>query len=105
MDLKLVCRHPLQLTIDFAPQDSCFHEHFPDHPVVPGSLIIALCMQTLREQTQAQAQAFLVKRFSFSRAAGIGSYLLTIEKNDQDYACHLRQGADIFAHGRITACA
>ena len=102
MDLSLVCRTPLRLTATFEPGDSCFHEHFPGNPVVPGSLVVGLCMQALREH-RSETGPLLLKRFSFSRFASPGSYDLSIAKQESGYLCTLSQGEFIFAQGRIEA--
>lgn len=102
MDLRLVSQDPLRLTATFEPDDSCFHEHFPGNPVVPGSLVVGLCMQALREH-RSETGPLLLKRFSFSRFASPGSYDLCIAKQESGYQCTLSQGELIFAQGRIEA--
>ncbi len=102
MDLRLVSRDPLRLTATFEPDDSCFHEHFPGNPVVPGSLLVGLCMQALREHRN-ETGPLLLKRFSFSRFASPGSYDLNIAKQEAIYQCTLSQDEHIFAQGRIEA--
>ena len=102
MDLSLVSRTPLRLTATFEPGASCFHEHFPGNPVVPGSLVAGLCMQVVREH-QNEAGPLLVKRFSFSRFVSPGAYDLSITEQDAGYQCTLSQGEHIFAQGRIEA--
>lgn len=102
MDLSLLTQDPLRLTATFGPGDSCFHEHFPGNPVVPGSLVVGLCFQVLREHRN-ETGPLLLKRFSFSRFASPGSYDLSIAKQGTGYQCTLSQDEHIFAQGRIEA--
>lgn len=102
MDLSLVSREPLRLRVSFEQDDSCFHEHFPGNPVVPGSLVVGLCMQALREHRN-ETGLLLLKRFSFSRFASPGAYELIITEQEAGYQCTLSQDAHLFAQGRIEA--
>lgn len=100
MDLTLISSSPLHLSVTFAPGDSCFHGHFPDNPVVPGSLVMALCLDCLRTHTEKDAP-LTIRRFSFARFARPGTYDLIIERSGEAYLCLLRRGSEIFAQGRI----
>jgi 3-hydroxyacyl-[acyl-carrier-protein] dehydratase len=100
MDLSLVSRIPLRLSATFESGDSCFHEHFPGNPVVPGSLVVGLCMQAVRDH-QNESGPLLVKRFSFSRLVSPGAYDLKITAREAGYQCILSQDTHIFAQGRI----
>jgi 3-hydroxyacyl-[acyl-carrier-protein] dehydratase len=102
MDLRLVSRTPLRLSATFESGDSCFHEHFPGNPVVPGSLVVGLCMQAVREHRN-EAGPLLVRRFSFSRFVSPGAYDLCITEQEAGYQCTLSQDKHIFAQGRIEA--
>lgn len=42
-----------------------------------------------------------VRRFSFARFAGPGTYELRIEDRDGEFACTLSRGETVFARGRI----
>lgn len=102
MDLSLVSRTPLRLTVRFDPGDACFHEHFPDNPVVPGSLIAALCMQAMREHL-GRTGRLIIERFSFSSFAPPGAYTLVIDELNGGCLCTLSRDETIFARGRITS--
>jgi 3-hydroxyacyl-[acyl-carrier-protein] dehydratase len=102
MDLTLVSRTPLRLSVRFEPGDACFREHFPGNPVVPGSLIAGLCMQAMREHLGCTGR-LVIERFSFSRFAPPGAYMLGIDELDGGCLCTLSRDETIFARGRITA--
>jgi 3-hydroxyacyl-[acyl-carrier-protein] dehydratase len=100
MDLILISRTPLRLSVRFEPSDACFHEHFPGNPVVPGSLIAALCLQAMREYLKYTGR-LVIERFSFSRFATPGTYTLGIDEHDGSCLCTLSREETIFARGRI----
>lgn len=102
MDLSLISLYPLSLLVSFEPEDACFNGHFPDNPVVPGSLIASLSLQAIREHLGRTGQ-LRVQRFSFSRFARPGSYTLDIKEQGETYLCTLRSEDTLFAQGRIAA--
>ncbi len=102
MDLSLVSLDPLRLAVSFAPEDACFNGHFPGNPVVPGSLIAGLSLQAVREHL-GRTGPLRIRRFSFSRFACPGAYILDIEEQDGACLCTLRSADTLFAQGRITA--
>lgn len=102
MDIELLSREPLRLAVTFAEADACFHGHFPDRPVVPGSLLIGLCLWSIRKHA-GQQNELTVRRFAFDRFAGPGRYELHIDAADAVFHCALTQEETIFARGRI-AC-
>ncbi len=87
----------------FTPDDICFHEHFPDNPVLPGSLVIALSLRAVHEDF-GRTGALRVERFAFRRFAAPGSYELSITARSADFFCQLRRDQTVYAEGRI-ACA
>lgn len=86
----------------FAPDDTCFHEHFPDTPVLPGSLVTALSLQAVREDF-GRTRALRVERFVFRRFAAPGAYELRITASDGAFRCRLIRGNIVHAEGLI-AC-
>lgn len=102
MDIEILSREPLRLAVTFAVSDACFNGHFPDHPVVPGSLVIGLCLWGIREHAGLRGTP-TVRRFAFDRFAGPGRYELRFEGASPVLHCTLTQEETIFARGRI-AC-
>lgn len=102
MDLSLVSRDPLQLSVRLDQSDACFNEHFPGNPVVPGSFVAGLCLQAI-STILGRRGPFCIRRFSFSRFASPGEYSLSIEDEGGAYLCTLRRNDTVFAQGRITA--
>jgi 3-hydroxyacyl-[acyl-carrier-protein] dehydratase len=102
MDLTLVSRTPLRLAVRFEPDDACFNEHFPQNPVVPGSLVAGLCLKAMREHL-GRTGRLVIERFSFSRFASPGAYTLDIEEQGDTCLCTLSSDDTVFARGRITA--
>ncbi|GAB1409450.1 hypothetical protein MASR1M90_06040 [Desulfovibrionales bacterium] len=88
----------------FAPDDQCFHGHFPGHPVVPGSFLVGLCVQIVQTEFCC-AQPVLVDRFSFRHFVAPGSYTLCVRMDAGVFECTLTQDAQVFAKGRIRVCA
>ncbi|AMD93189.1 hypothetical protein [Desulfomicrobium orale] len=92
----------MDLELILSPDDACFRGHFPGNPVVPGSLIMALCLHGIGSRTPRKLH---VRHFSFVRFAPPGAYTLTIAEDGPAWCCTLRQGPDIYARGRIEPCA
>jgi 3-hydroxyacyl-[acyl-carrier-protein] dehydratase len=90
----------LTLPVSFDPGDACFNGHFPGSPVVPGTLVVGLCLEAVRSRL-GHAGPLTVRRFSFARFAAPGAYELRIEDRGGEFACTLSQGATVFARGRI----
>jgi len=103
MDLNLVSASAEEriYACRLAPDDACFHEHFPDNPVLPGSLVAALSLQVVREDF-GRTDALRVERFTFRRFAAPGAYELRITADDGAFRCRLLQENIIHAEGRIT---
>jgi 3-hydroxyacyl-[acyl-carrier-protein] dehydratase len=102
MDLSLVRPSPLLLSVTFEAADPCFHGHFPDNPVVPGSLLMALCLDAIREHHDHPGP-LTISDFSFARFTRPGSYDLDILERDNAFVCTVSQNGQTFAQGRITA--
>ncbi len=105
MDLNLVSANAEEriYACRFAPDDACFHEHFPDNPVLPGSLVAALSLQVVREDFD-RTGALRVERFTFRRFAAPGAYELRITADGDAFRCRLIRENVVHAEGRI-ACA
>jgi len=101
MDLSVISLQPLSLSVSFAPDDACFNNHFPGNPVVPGSLVMGLSLQAIREHL-GRSGPLRVQRFSFSRFARPGSYTLDIKEEGETCLCTLHSEGTLFAQGRIT---
>lgn len=101
MDLKLISREPLRMTVHFNPDEPCFREHFPDRPMVPGSLVIGLFLAAIAH-FNGRSEQLLIKRFTFSRPAAPGAYELSITDSDSAFLCNLTQDDTLFAQGWIS---
>lgn len=100
MDLSVAGREPLKLAVSLDPSDACFNGHFPGDPVVPGTLIVSLCLEAARRHL-GRGGALTVRRFSFSRFAAPGCYELLLEERGADLQCTLSRGGAVYARGRI----
>lgn len=92
----------MDLELNFSADDACFRGHFPGNPVVPGSLVMALCLERIGTCT---SKGLCVRHFSFIRFAPPGAYTLNITPDGPAWSCILRQGQEIYARGRIETCA
>jgi 3-hydroxyacyl-[acyl-carrier-protein] dehydratase len=100
MDLNLIRLRPLRLSVTLQATDPCFRGHFPDNPVVPGSLLVALCLDAIREHATPPGP-LTINSFSFARFARPGSYDLDILEQDDVFECLVSQDGQTFAQGRI----
>lgn len=92
----------LTLPVSFDLDDACFNGHFPGDPVVPGTLVVGLCLEAVRA-CLGHDRPLTVRRFSFARFAGPGAYELRIEDRGGEFACTLNRGETVYARGRIEA--
>jgi 3-hydroxyacyl-[acyl-carrier-protein] dehydratase len=75
----------------FDPEDPIYAEHFPGHPVVPGSLIISAFIQAAEGIKQNQ-KVWNVSNFRFKRFVPPGRYPFQIvAKSGGRLACTLFQ--------------
>lgn len=75
----------------FDPQDPIYAEHFPGHPVVPGSLIISAFVQAA-EGIKHTEDEWNISNFRFKRFVPPGRYPFQIvPKSDGRLACTLFQ--------------
>ncbi len=99
--MKQAAKRRCSGTFVFDPRDPVFAEHFPGHPVVPGSLIVQAFLEVVREYTVDGAYR-RVERFRFKRFIRPGRYAFLIEQADADRLnCILKEGRDIVATGRL----
>ena len=68
----------------FDPDDPIYMDHFPGHPVVPGSLIIHAFLEAFKKRSGAMASR-RIRRFRFKRFISPGRYSFRLE--------HQRSGA------------
>ncbi len=73
----------------FDPDDPIYRDHFPGHPVVPGSLIVHAFIEALDPLDQNPG-TWSVTDFRFKRFIPPGRYAYCIEpKTDGRMACFL----------------
>lgn len=73
----------------FDPDDPIYREHFPGHPIVPGSLIIHAFITAIGE-CGAETVSERLSNFRFKRFVSPGRYAFRIEPtSDGRMACIL----------------
>ncbi|MGD8845701.1 MAG: hypothetical protein PVI54_09330 [Desulfobacteraceae bacterium] len=73
----------------FDPDDPIYQDHFPRHPVVPGSLIVHAFIQALNANGQRR-RSWSATHFRFKRFLSPGRYAFCIEpRPDGRMACSL----------------
>jgi 3-hydroxyacyl-[acyl-carrier-protein] dehydratase len=82
----------------FDPEDPMYHDHFPNQPVVPGSLIIEAFLKTLEKK---EIKATAIKRFRFIAFAAPGSYTYKLVIKAGLIDCYLFQDEQKYAVGKI----
>jgi 3-hydroxyacyl-[acyl-carrier-protein] dehydratase len=82
----------------FDPGDRIYADHFPGHPVVPGSLIIHAFMLAAHALKFAEA-ACSIEKFRFRKFISPGEYPYQIETSGHQLRCTLYDGTSIVATG------
>jgi 3-hydroxyacyl-[acyl-carrier-protein] dehydratase len=73
----------------FDPDDPIYREHFPGHPVVPGSLIVHAFVMAIG-RSYGEETSHPVTNFRFKRFVSPGCYAYRIEpKSNGRMACFL----------------
>jgi 3-hydroxyacyl-[acyl-carrier-protein] dehydratase len=84
----------------FDPQDPIYVDHFPGHPVVPGSLIVHAFMVAGGSLEDA-ASPWSIESFRFRRFISPGEYAYRIEVAGRRLRCSLLRGPSIVATGTL----
>jgi 3-hydroxyacyl-[acyl-carrier-protein] dehydratase len=84
----------------FDPQDPIYADHFPGHPVVPGSLIVWAFSRAL-EQSGYDFKEIRLDHFRFRRFVEPGSYRFTLTPTDAGMRCTLFDKDKAVAEGTI----
>lgn len=71
----------------FDPHDPIYKDHFPGHPVVPGSLIVSAFLEAA--QTHEGRTMTTVQNFRFRRFISPGRYAYRIEQCKTGDTAHL----------------
>lgn len=84
----------------FDPEDPIYADHFPGHPVVPGSVIVHAFMVAGRG-LQDPLSAWSIENFRFRRFVSPGEYSYRIEVAGGRLRCALRDGPSLVATGTL----
>lgn len=99
--MKQAAKQRYSGTFVFDPRDPVFAEHFPGHPVVPGSLIVQAFLEAVRELS-INGTYRRVEQFRFKRFVQPGPYAFFLEQVDDDCLnCTLKQGRATVVTGRL----
>jgi 3-hydroxyacyl-[acyl-carrier-protein] dehydratase len=90
--------------IFFDPQDSIYPDHFPGHPVVPGSLIIEAFIRVVGPILKDNQKSWVVENFRFRHFISPGRYAFRVSgKADGPMQCMLYDGSRVVATGILSS--
>jgi 3-hydroxyacyl-[acyl-carrier-protein] dehydratase len=84
----------------FDPRDPIYVDHFPGHPVVPGSVIVHAFMLAGGGLEDGEAP-WAVENFRFRRFISPGDYAYRIEVAGRHLRCSLLSGPSVVATGAL----
>ncbi len=90
----------VQGVFTFDPEDPIYRDHFPGHPVVPGSFIVWAFARALEKRGHAPENIRL-DQFRFKRFISPGSYPYRIAASDSGIKCTLFHNDQTVATGTI----
>lgn len=89
--------------IFFDPQDGIYADHFPGHPVVPGSLIIEAFIRVVGPALKECGKRWSVENFRFRHFISPGRYVFRASGNaGGPMRCVLYDGSRVVATGIIS---
>ena len=98
MALEVIDRQELKGIFFFDPDDRIYADHFPGHPVVPGSMIVQAFMLA---GTKLRCAGFprAVENFRFKKFIPPGEYAYHIALSRDGLKCTLYDGSSVVATG------
>ncbi|MFZ2633454.1 MAG: hypothetical protein WA081_00445 [Desulfosalsimonadaceae bacterium] len=88
---------------EFDPKDPIFRDHFPGHPIVPGTLIIAAFLKVLQKCGQC-GQTVTLSNFRFIKWVTPGTYRYRIFQRSEHASkieCELLANDTVLVRGSI----
>ncbi|MDQ5988473.1 MAG: hypothetical protein CSYNP_04233 [Syntrophus sp. SKADARSKE-3] len=84
----------------FPPDDPIYETHFPQHPVIPGSLIVHAFLRALEEEG-LPIEGLGIEKFSFREFLSPGPYQFKIERRVGSMECRILKDGKKFATGTL----
>ena len=85
----------------FDSGDEIYKDHFPDCPVVPGSMIVNAFIAAGRRSGLAGTTC-RIRNFKFRRFIGPGTYPYSVEPMPDGFTCVLYENGHVVATGQVT---
>lgn len=85
----------------FDPEDGIYRDHFPDHPVVPGSLIVQAFVKAIGVPADGPLE---LAEFRFKRFIAPGTYRYHLDDQGGHIACRLYDRDITVVTGQVKRC-
>jgi 3-hydroxyacyl-[acyl-carrier-protein] dehydratase len=82
----------------FDPEDRIYADHFPGHPVVPGSMIVHAFLLAAEKQAN-EGSPCAIENFRFRKFISPGEYDCHIAITESGLRCTLYDGSTVAATG------
>lgn len=76
------------INVFFDPADPFYNDHFPSHPVVPGSFILQAFLNAIKDINGIKTCG-TVKKIQFKSFAAPGHYQILVQQQCQTLRCQL----------------
>jgi 3-hydroxyacyl-[acyl-carrier-protein] dehydratase len=85
----------------FDPNDGIYRDHFPGHPIVPGSLIVQAFVEAIESDARGPLD---LSGFRFKRFLAPGTYRFQIDEKPEHIDCRLYDGGKTVVTGKVRRC-
>ena len=87
-------------TFWFDPNDRIYEDHFPGHPIVPGSMIVHAFLLAGKKHRLSRSSS-TIENFRFKRFISPGEYGYRIGVKGEELKCTLYDGSSVVATGTL----
>lgn len=98
--IKMLLNKVISGLFFFDPSDKIYSEHFPENPVVPGSIITDAFVSVIKQKS-LKPMGCRIRNFRFKRFITPGEYHYDIIPDASGFSCRLYDNKKTAVTGRV----